>query len=572
MKSCPVCGATYPVDFAVCPRDGTALIEVGSWSDGTVIRGKYRILAKIGQGGMGSVYKALHLAFDEMRALKVMSPELVTNEIFVRRFKQEAVIARKLKHPNAVRVDDIDEAEDGRPFIVMEFIEGQSLKALIRDIGPIPAPRACSIVKQVAAGLGAAHALGMVHRDIKPDNIVLIESPEGEQAKVLDFGIAKLKEARLGAAGGGTLTGTGVVVGTPQYMSPEQAMGKRGDELDGRSDLYSLGIVMYQMLTGELPFKADTSMEMLLAHMQRLPTPIRTLRPGVEIPDGVANLVMKCLEKKRDMRPASAQQLIDELDRAEGAAIPPPSGPPPELRETIIAGRPMGGAQWTTGPKPPSPPPRRQEVRPPVPPPLAIPTAPGYAAGAPQPSPIQPRMTAAPAPEKRGSRWPIAAGLAVLAVGLVVAALVLKSPTRNVSPPVQESPPPTAPVRKPTQQVSPPPASEQPSTQPVEQRPAEKEPQAPSRRERSARVAPERPASRSGLGTIEQPSRGRTEVDSEKVGAQIKLGDFYMDRGDYARAIIAYKEGLKANPSNLILQSRLRRAQKAKAAEGRVLE
>jgi serine/threonine-protein kinase len=204
----------------------------------------------------------------------------------------------------------------------MEFIDGASLKKVIQSQSPLPVSRVCSIIKQAASALEAAHRLGMVHRDIKPDNIVLVETPEGEQAKVLDFGIAKVKEARLGGETSGlTLTGTGVVVGTPQYMSPEQAAGKRGDELDGRSDIYSLGIVMYQTLTRELPYKADTTMEMLLAHMQTPPTPIRTLRPDLQIPEPVANVVMRCLEKKRELRPASGKALIEELERAEKEQI-----------------------------------------------------------------------------------------------------------------------------------------------------------------------------------------------------------------------------------------------------------
>ncbi|MFZ0770159.1 MAG: protein kinase [Candidatus Sulfotelmatobacter sp.] len=318
MNSCPTCGLAYPADFTLCPRDGAKLVEVGVWSEGTVVRGKYRILGKVGQGGMATVYKALHLRFGEVRALKVISQELAADATFVKRFEHEAVITRKLQHPNAVRVDDIDEAEDGRPFIVMEFIDGANLKKLIQSQSPLPVSRVCSIIEQAASALDAAHRLGIVHRDIKPDNIVLVETPEGEQAKILDFGIAKVKEARLGGETSGmTLTGTGVVVGTPQYMSPEQAAGKRGDEIDGRSDIYSLGIVMYQMLTGELPYKAATTMEMVLAHIQTPPAPIRTLRPNLQIPEPIAKVVMRCLEKDRDLRPAGAKVLIEELERAK---------------------------------------------------------------------------------------------------------------------------------------------------------------------------------------------------------------------------------------------------------------
>lgn len=322
MKTCPTCNATYPSRFSVCPQDGAKLAETSGWDDGAIIRGKYRILSKLGQGGMGAVYKASHMVFDELRALKVINPELTTDETFVKRFKQEAVIARKLDHPNAVRVDDLDESEDGLPFIVMEYIEGRSLKDLIEKEGPVEPHRAVRIASQVAAALDAAHRLGMVHRDIKPANIVLIQSPAGEQAKVLDFGIAKIKEARSADSSGMTLTGTGIVVGTPQYMSPEQALGKRGSELDGRSDLYSLGVVLYQMLTGQLPFKADTTMQILLAHINTPPRPILDVRPDSDIPPSLAAVVMKCLAKDSHDRPASGAALIEALRAAETGSPP----------------------------------------------------------------------------------------------------------------------------------------------------------------------------------------------------------------------------------------------------------
>jgi serine/threonine-protein kinase len=330
MKTCPTCHATYPDSIAFCSRDGAGLIATGTWTPGTLVRGRYRILGKIGEGGMGAVYKAKHTGFDELRAIKVLNPELTGDEIFRERFKREAYITRKLHHPNAVQVEDIDEAEDGCPFIVMEYIQGQSLNRVMQEQGPMPAPRVCAIAKQVAAALDAAHNLGMVHRDIKPENIVLVQTAEGEKAKVLDFGIARIKEAGRGEEPKGMeLTGGGFVVGTPLYISPEQAQGKRGDDLDGRSDLYSLGIVMYQMLTGDLPFKSETTMDMLMAHIQKLPSPIRLVRPDVQIPDALASLVMRMLQKKRELRPPSAAALIEDLMRAEkgmpALALPIPS-------------------------------------------------------------------------------------------------------------------------------------------------------------------------------------------------------------------------------------------------------
>jgi serine/threonine-protein kinase len=357
---------------------------------------------------MGAVYKALHLAFDELRALKVIAPEILHDQTFERRFRYEAVITRKLQHPNAVRVDDIDEAEDGRPFIVMEFIQGKSLKMLIAEEGPLPVPRVCSIIKQVASALDAAHRLGMVHRDIKPDNIALIESPEGELVKVLDFGIAKMKEARLGETSGMTLTGVGMVIGTPQYMSPEQAMGKRGDELDGRSDLYSLGVVMYEMLTADLPFEAETTLGMLLAHVQQPPRPIPTLRPELQIPEPIDSLVMRLLEKEPAQRPASAKALIEEVEAAEKGNAPSGATSAPQPTEVIS----------------------REEIRavPGAVPPVA---ARGKAAASSvvpaQPPPVQPQVVVprtpegavipTPEPEKQ-ARWGIWVGIVILLVGL----------------------------------------------------------------------------------------------------------------------------------------------------------
>jgi serine/threonine protein kinase len=324
MKVCPSCQASYQADFTHCPRDGAALSEIGAWHDGTLVRGKYRILGKVGEGGMAVVYKAMHVRFEELRALKVMNEELARDRAFVKRFMHEAVLTRKLQHASAVRVDDIDEAEDGRPFIVMEFVEGRALKEVIQAEAPIPAARVCPLIRQIAGALDAAHRMGIVHRDVKPANIVLVTptaADEPERAKLLDFGIAKAREGRLDeATRGTTLTGTGHVIGTPAYMSPEQAKGLRGDQIDGRSDIYSLGIVAYEMLLGALPFKADTSMQWILAHLQTPPRPLWEARPELQIPYAVAGVVMRCLEKDPHKRPANATALIGEIEWAEHAA------------------------------------------------------------------------------------------------------------------------------------------------------------------------------------------------------------------------------------------------------------
>jgi len=350
MKSCTTCSATYPTDFRLCPYDGTTLVELTTWLPGSVIRGRYRSLHRAGQGGMATDYKAMDVTRDEERAIKVIRTGLLGDESQVRRFRLEALNTRKLHHPNVVRVDDIDEAEDGRPFIVMEYVDGQNLRQVMQNSGYLSVSRVCSIVKQVSSALDAAHRLGIVHRDIKPTNIVL-RPPEGEQAKVLDFGIAKLKEART-VETNTELTGTspGTVIGTPEYMSPEQAMGKRGDELDGRSDLYSLGVVMYEMLTGDLPFKADTVIQMLLAHLHSSPTPIRHARPGLEIPDRITQLVMTCLEKRPESRPPSAEAVIKEIERAEGAMVRTANDAPFRANSSVLVGlRQEGSEQINSG-------------------------------------------------------------------------------------------------------------------------------------------------------------------------------------------------------------------------------
>ena len=317
MRSCPECTATFPDDYAICPKDGAPLHETTLWQIGTVVRGKYRIMARLGEGGMAFVYKAHHELLDELRALKVIKPELARDAEFMGRFKNEAIMARKLNHPNAVRVDDLEIADDGLPFIAMELVVGDTLKTLVQRIGPLPVSLVLDVSSQVCDALDAAHKLGLIHRDIKPENIVLIAQREGPPlAKILDFGISRLRDETSGAKG---LTQTGMVIGTPEYMSPEQALGKRGTEIDGRSDLYSLGTVMYRMLTGELPFHADTTVEMILQHLRTPPIPPHILKPELAIPESVSLIVMKAMEKDRERRFATGEEMAAAIKKARGS-------------------------------------------------------------------------------------------------------------------------------------------------------------------------------------------------------------------------------------------------------------
>ncbi len=280
MKYCDACHNTYPTDFATCPKDQTVLRPITDLVSGMVLRGKYRVEEKIGEGGMATVYRASHLHFNEELAIKVVNNALSGNQDFLDRFKREAVITRKLRHPNAVRLDDFDITEDGRPFIAMEYVRGKSLRAVLQEKGNLPIPRAFNIARQVALALGAAHQLGIVHRDIKPDNVLLVPQPDGSDlVKVLDFGIAKATGEQLQSGPGYKPTSTGMVLGTPHYLSPEQARGKKSEQIDGRADLYALGVMLYEMVTGELPFKSDTAIEMLLHHIQTAPVPTNILKP-----------------------------------------------------------------------------------------------------------------------------------------------------------------------------------------------------------------------------------------------------------------------------------------------------
>ena len=321
MKFCDQCHATYPTDFTICPKDHSPLRLATDLVRGMILRDKYEIVEKIGSGGMATVYRARHLAFNEIRAIKVVSSRMMEDENFLKRFRNEAVITRKLQHPNAVRVDDIDTLEDGRPYIVMELVEGSSLRALIEQAGPLPAARALEITRQAGAALAAAHRLGIVHRDIKPDNIVIMRQADGSDlVKVLDFGIARLREAGGGAY---TATQTGMVIGTPQYISPEQAAGKKADELDGRADLYSLGVALYEMLTGQLPFHADTPMGFLMQHLQAEVPPPREVRPDLNIPDSASRLLAKLLEKDPDNRFQTAEEMIAAIEDPQALGARP---------------------------------------------------------------------------------------------------------------------------------------------------------------------------------------------------------------------------------------------------------
>jgi serine/threonine protein kinase len=317
MKYCPACHKTYPIDYYVCPADQTGLQSAHELLPGMIIRNKYEILGRLGIGGMGVVYRGRHLTFNEVCAIKIVNDAIAGDANFLQRFQTEAVVTRKLRHPNAVRVDDFDYTDDGRPFIVMELVEGKNIGEILHAEGPLRVSRAVRVATQAARALGVAHKLGIVHRDIKPGNIILATDEQGQEtAKVLDFGIAKLLEAAGDAKPGMTMTG--MMVGTPLYMSPEQFMGKKaGDDIDGRTDIYSLGVVLYQMVTARLPFEGDTIYSLMMQHMEGNPRPPHELVPELNIPESLSRVILKAIDKSRDKRFQTAEEFIAGLDQAE---------------------------------------------------------------------------------------------------------------------------------------------------------------------------------------------------------------------------------------------------------------
>lgn len=325
MKQCDNCSRQFPDHMVFCPFDGDILdAEVEDTLLGRVIDGKYRLEEKLGEGGMGTVYRAKHVLIQNDLAVKVLHSSLVADRHAVARFQREATAAARIKHPNAVGVTDFGRTEDEIVYIVMELFIGKSLRDVIEQQGPLEAERAVTIIRQVCLALDAAHRSGVIHRDVKPDNIVIEEnSGQGEMVKVLDFGIAKLKDGPSGEPGG-RLTRQGVIIGSPHYLSPEQC---QNSELDARSDIYSLGIVLYEMFTGDVPFKAPTPIAVAMMHTTEKPPHVKEKRE--DLPDPIANVVMRALEKTPANRPQSAIELAQELERAcleAGVTVPPLPG------------------------------------------------------------------------------------------------------------------------------------------------------------------------------------------------------------------------------------------------------
>ncbi len=316
-KRCPACEQVFSGEARFCPFDGDTLVETADYNPsadpliGTTIDGRYEVVDVLGEGGMGTVYEVRHVTLGRRFALKVLRRDIADAE-HTARFLQEAKAAAAIGHPNIVAVSDFGELRLGGPgsaavpYFVMEFLTGISLAALLRAEKTLPPQRAAGILLQCASGLAAALRGGVIHRDLKPDNVFLTPTAEKEFVKLLDFGVAKM-------AGQGRLTRAGMVFGTPHYMSPEQAAGQ---SVDHRADVYALGVILYECFAGHVPFEADTYMGVLTKHMFATPEPIQQAAPDASLLGALGPIAMRCLAKSPADRYASMIEVAAAIEKA----------------------------------------------------------------------------------------------------------------------------------------------------------------------------------------------------------------------------------------------------------------
>jgi serine/threonine-protein kinase len=370
-----------PNDTLIGPGGGSGASPAGGPASETILDGRYRMLNKIGEGGMGEVWVAEHVHLEKKVAIKLLRPEILTNREAVARFRQEARSASSIGHENIINIDDFGTLPDGRVYMAMEWLQGQPLDAVLKS-GALTTERALEILIQTGKGLAAAHAKGITHRDMKPENVFVTAREGRDLVKILDFGIAKV----AGDAGGGkaqTLTIAGTIFGTPQYMAPEQAMGSK---VDHRVDVYAMGIILYEVFCGRVPFVADTFMGVLSQHITSPPPPPAetAAAAGRKLPPGVAEIILTALAKEPAQRQQTMAALVGQLTDVYRKVVGPrPSGPLGIVVEPTPRSKPwkaiaaslsvfaIAGIAWKvlsnpSPPVPPQPPVIVEQPKPPV--------------------------------------------------------------------------------------------------------------------------------------------------------------------------------------------------------------
>jgi serine/threonine-protein kinase len=328
LRVCPRCSTE--TDQTVCPDDGAPTIPVQApgevtYPAGTVIADRYRVETVLGVGGFGAVYKCTQLNMNQTVAVKVLRSEHLSSVEHVKRFTREAQAASKLRHPNTIHIFDFGVHSDGALYLAMEFVEGETLGHRIDTQGPVHWEALVHILIQVCHSLTEAHAAGLVHRDLKPENIMLLPvAGDPNFVKVLDFGIAKVRKDAVAQTADGreqSLTEAGMIMGTPAYMSPEQA---KGEPIDARCDIYALGVIMYESLTGKPPFHGESAMTVLVSHIKDMPRPIPRDGSIPNVPREIEAVVLQCLAKEPERRPQTTVQLVDHMVTARTVASAAP--------------------------------------------------------------------------------------------------------------------------------------------------------------------------------------------------------------------------------------------------------
>jgi serine/threonine protein kinase len=341
---CPRCGALYTGDAKFCPKDGTPLVAIMAPPPGVpaaaggasttqirmaikpppapndpaktlrnqILDQRYQVMKKLGEGGMSFVYEAKDISTGEVVAVKIMTPKLAQDKVAAERLRREAGLAMRLDHPNICSIKRLGETHDGLIYLVMPLLTGELLSDKEVREGPIPLEVGIPLMRQICDALTFAHEQQIVHRDLKPENIFVVPGGDGKlKAVVTDFGLAKEKRAEPGMA---KLTATGIILGTPEFMSPEQI---RGKPLDGRSDIYALGLVAYEMFSGRLPFEGKSAQDMMIARLRGQPLPLRKARPDIPFTPEFEKALMKAIEAEPNDRYQTARELGEALDKAK---------------------------------------------------------------------------------------------------------------------------------------------------------------------------------------------------------------------------------------------------------------